>query len=240
MSLPVQNVAPQAVAAPGQTIFPFAWRCDDSLLVKVWVNDVLDGGFGVAPNADQTASPGGTITRAIACLGGEVVTVERASPQSQATDLTRYGAFAASSITNMLDKTIMLTQEMAAILGRCFRAARSAVAAISSLEFPAPSNKSLLQWQDDGTGHYKIGNVDSATVLASGLSEVTGEAVNRTGVGTYQLAFAPNPLSKVKIFLNGGRLKLGLHYTITGPGAITQLAGFISDPGEVMLADYTK
>lgn len=233
MSLPVQNVAPQAVAAPGQTIFPFAWRCDDSALVRVWVNDALDGGFTVLPNADQTASPGGTITRGVACVGGEVVTVERTSPQAQTTDLTRYGAFPASTITNVLDKTIMLTQEMAATLGRCFRAARSAVAKVSSFDLPAPANGSLLQWQDAGGGLSKLGNFSSTIV------ELTGEVVTRTGAGLYQLAHAPNPLSSVKLYLNGARQTLGTHYTITAGGLITQQAGFISAPAEVMIADYS-
>jgi hypothetical protein len=238
MSLAAQNVAPQAVAAPGQLLFPFAWRCDDPTTVKVWVNDVQDGGFAVALNADQTAAPGGSITRAVACFGGEVVTVERTSPQTQTTSLVRYGPFPADTVTSMLDKAVMLLQEVAAVaLLKGIRAARSTLAKYSTLELPTPTLGSLLQWADGGGGLLKLDNVDLVTLAAA--REVTGEAVNRTGVGLYQLAHTPSPLARVKLYLNGGRLTLGTHYTITVAGLITQQAGFVSDPAEVLLADYT-
>lgn len=238
MSVAAQNVALQAVALVGQTVFPFGWRCDDPLTVIVYVNDVQDGGFAVAVNADQVGAPGGTITRAVACVGGEVVTVERASPQTQTVDLIKYGAFGASTVTTMADKATMRLQELAAILGRCFRAARSQVGKIGSLELPVPSIGSVLAWVDAGGGLFKLGTVTIAAISAAG-TEVWGEPVARTGAGTYQLAHVPNVMARLRLTLNGGRIYAGVHYTVTALGAITQLAGFISDPAEDLRADYT-
>ena len=84
MSLPAQNSAQQVSAAAGQLIFPFSWRCDDTATVLVWVNNVQVGGSTVALNADQTASPGGTVTLAAAAALGDIVTIERQTAQTQA------------------------------------------------------------------------------------------------------------------------------------------------------------
>jgi hypothetical protein len=241
MTVAAQNVIAQVVAATGQTVFPFAWRCDDSTRVVVYVNDVLDGGFTVQLNADQIASPGGTITRTAVAGGGEVVTIERTTPQTQATALTTYGPFPASTISSILDYVTMLAQEvMAVAYNKCFRAARSTLAKLSTVEVPPPVLGAYLQWQDAGGGLFKLGNTASSPVsLFIGSNEVTGENVTRTGAGTYQLAHVPTPLARVKVYLNGARLLLGTHYVISVGGLITQQAGFISDVGEVVLADYT-
>src|SRR3954462_143875 len=106
MTVAAQSTSPQVVAAAGQITFPFAWRADSSAVVTVWVNDVQDGGFTVALNADQTAAPGGTVTRTAPALGGEVVTIERVTPQTQNTALTRYGPFAADTMTAVFDKAV--------------------------------------------------------------------------------------------------------------------------------------
>jgi hypothetical protein len=165
MTVPAQNVAPQAVAAAGQTVFAFSWRCDDSALVVVFVNNVQDGGFTVFRNPDQTATPGGTITRGVACVGGEVVTVERLSPQTQTTALTRYGPFPADTITAMVDKFIMLSQEAASILGKTVKAARASLSKFSSLEMPDPEDGKMLSFlKDPISGLFSLAKSTSASV----------------------------------------------------------------------------
>jgi hypothetical protein len=159
MSLPDQNVAPQSIAVFGQKVFAFAWRCDDPATVVVWVDDIQDGGFAVALNPDQTAVPGGSITRAVACLGGEVVTVERASPKTQITNLVRYGPFPADTVTTMLDRAVMLLQEVAARAERAIRIRRSSLIKMSTFDFPVPEVGKVPTWVDAGGGLFKLGNV---------------------------------------------------------------------------------
>jgi hypothetical protein len=238
MSLPAQNVAPQAVANPGQAIFPFAWRCDDATTVVVYVNDVQDGGFTVILNADQVGNPGGTITRGVACVGGEVVTVERQTPRTQATDLIRYGAFAAVTIVGVFDRIMEQVQELAALILRCVRVSRANASKLSTLDLPTPALGTFLTWADAGGGLFKLDGVMLEDVGGTILRVIWGEAVTRTGAGTYQLLHAPVPVASARVYLNGARLLLGLHYTITAGGLIAQLPGFVSDPAEVMLADY--
>jgi hypothetical protein len=172
MTVAAQNVAPQAVAAVGQTIFPFAWRCDDSTLVVVFVNDVQDGGFTVQRNADQTATPGGTITRGVACFGGEVVTVERLSPQTQTAALTKYGPFPADTVTSMVDKFIMLSQEAASILGKCVKVARSQLTKFSSVEISTVAAGQALAFIVDPIDATKVkfGLIDVAAYVAQVLN----------------------------------------------------------------------
>lgn len=200
MTVAAQNVAPQAVAAAGQTVFPFAWRCDNSSLVAVWVNNIQDGGFAVALNADQTAAPGGTITRASACLGGEVVTVERVSALTQTAAFTKYGPFPASTITNFIDSVVMLAQEARALIDRTLRAARSNVSKFSSLELPDPQDGSMIAFQADvlQPGKFKF-----QTALSASKEYVDGV---------------------IQAILGGGAVNAPLSWVATGDGINTDYA----------------
>jgi hypothetical protein len=239
MSLPAQNVAPQAVANPGQTVFPFVWRCDDPTTVKVWVNDAQDGGFAVALNADQTATPGGSITRAVPCVGGEVVTVERTSPQTQTTNLVRYGPFPADTVTNLMDRMTMLLQEVAGVaIGKAVKAARASMARFSSLELPAPVNGRVLGYADGGGGLSKLDLFPLATGLNwrgdfnIATSYVFGDAVAYLG-GSYVLyvdatvvGVLPTDATKWALLAAKGAVGgnrryawLGRNYDVDGVGA---------------------
>jgi hypothetical protein len=228
MSLPAQNVAPQVVAAPGQVTFNFAWRCDDAALIKVWVNDVLDGGFTSLLNADQTAAPGGSITRGIACFGGEVVTVERASPLSQLTNFLRYGAFQGAAVTNILDKLVMLVQELSAIVvPRCVRMARSALSKMTSLEIAAPANNKVIGFITDPNDPTKlITTVYDATLLAENNPAQPPSWTPSTAVAAtvFVIAGATQLSSHRYLVTIDGVVQSPDTYTIT-PNTITFIAG---------------
>lgn len=239
MSLPAQNVAPQLTATPGQTVFPFAWRCDDAAVVRVWVNDVLDGGFAVALNADQTAAPGGTITRALACFGGEVVTVERTTPQTQLTSLAAYNPFPAATITSTLDRVVMLLQEVAAVaFNKCIRAARSSLLKLSSLELPAPVVNKVLGWADAGGGLFRLANIDQAPAGpvgppgAGAAFSVAYMDIN-TGRGDLAKQIASGGTAQVTAYLHSKLLGADMalnaaagSITINNPGTYLIRAGF--------------
>jgi hypothetical protein len=234
MAVAAQNVAPQFVANPGQTVFVFAWRCDDPATVLVWVNDVQDGGFAVALNADQIGAPGGSITRGVACLGGEVVTVERKSPLTQTTALVRYGPFPAGTVTALMDIIVEMVQEVWALLGRMFRVSRANAAKMSTLDWPTPSLGQFVYFADGGGGLLKLG---AASLDPNTFRMKENEVVARTSAGVYTLAFLPTDPTRVKVYLNGVRQLVGVNYTLVGK-VITFLANFIPDAPEVVLADY--
>jgi hypothetical protein len=238
MTVPVQTPVQNISAAGGQTIFPFTFRCDDGTTIHVYKNDVEIFGGVVALNLDQSAAPGGNVTIG-AATAGDIVTVERQGSPQQNVAINPFGSFPAATVMAMMDKIVMLVQELIALLGRAIRVTRANAAKLSTTDLPAPLVGTFLYFADAGGGLLKL-----ATAALSGggggvFFDVVGEAVTRTGAGTYQLASTPTPLSSVKLYLNGARLQLGTHYTITAGGAITQLPGFVSDVTEVMLADYT-
>lgn len=71
----------------------------------------------VALNADQEATPGGTVTFDTAPVSGHTVRIYRDTPLTQGTDYTDYDAFPAESHEDALDKLTMITQENNASAG---------------------------------------------------------------------------------------------------------------------------
>jgi hypothetical protein len=235
MTVPVQTPLTTIIAALNQAIFPFNFRCDDAAIIHVFSNDVERFDGIIALNVDQVAAPGGTVTLP-AQPAGVAISIERQGPQQQNLAIGAYGAFQSAAVMLGLDKLVMLAQEVAAKVGRALTVSRANSSKMSTKDLPAPSPGAFLKWVDAGGGLSKL---DNATLESIGaITVVEGEVVARTGAGTYQLAHAPSAVARVKLYLNGARLTKDVHYTVTAGGLITQLPGFISDPAEVMLADY--
>lgn len=56
---------------------------------------------------------------------------------------------------------------------------------------------------------------------------------------TFTLANAPSPATSLILYLNGVRLRVGTHYTLSG-ATITYLAGSIPQTGDAHVADYRR
>lgn len=107
-----------------QTTFPFTFKvftsADISVLTAVTATTVetalvLDSDYSVALNADQDASPGGTITYPIsgtALPASKTLTAIGALVYKQATDVPSGGDFNADSIENALDYQNILIQQL--------------------------------------------------------------------------------------------------------------------------------
>ena len=99
-------------AASGATVYYFTFRCDGASWVKVYIGGVLQSsGYTVALNADQDASPGGSVTFGSATAS--TVRIERETPLTQETNYTAYDAFPAETHELALDKAVMLVQDEA-------------------------------------------------------------------------------------------------------------------------------
>jgi hypothetical protein len=97
----------------GVFAYAFTFRCDDSSWVKVYLDDALQAaGYSVALNADQEASPGGTVTFVTAPDGLDV-RIQRETPKTQLTNYTAYDAFPAASHEAALDKIVATIQDEA-------------------------------------------------------------------------------------------------------------------------------
>lgn len=223
MSLPVQVPLQSVIAVAGQTVFPFNFRCDDGTTIRVYLNDVLQGGATVAPNADQTAAPGGTVTLVAGAVLNDVVSIERVTPPAQTLALTPYGAFGAVAIVAVLDKIIELAQELLAALTRTLRASRANAAKMASLDLPPPVVGQLLGWVDAGGGLIKLGNTQ-VTIVSPQNVRVRGQLL--TDSGDHINFTSPNVpiVGTVALYRNGQRVfspddftQVGAAWTLTIP-----------------------
>lgn len=226
MTVPAQTSSQSIVATAGQTVFPFTFRCDDSSYLTAYAADVAQGGFGIALNADQVASPGGTITLA-AQVVGVVVTIERAMPKTQTAALGAYGPFPSASVMAALDRIVQLMQDFYAQLVRAFRVTRANLLKVASLDLPAPQLGAMLGWVDAGGGLYRLGNI---TGVANGEGLIdSGDHIHFTS--------AHVPLGPGSVYRNGQRIFIVDDYTFAA-GVWTLLVAL--DPAtEKLNADYT-
>lgn len=246
MSLPAQNPAQQVVATSGQTVIPFSWRCDDSSLITVWVNDNLVGGWTPALNADQTASPGGSVVLATPSAAGDIVTVERVNPQTQNFALTAYNPFTAVALVAAMDRIVELVQEVFAKVARVFYVKRSMQAKIASFELPAPAVGQVLTWvSGDGGLTFSLGATTPSVIgVTTNATMVKNEtptgAVNGTngsdGNAAFVLAHVPKSAGLLDVLLDGVRQPPS-RYTLVG-NTVTFNAGFIPITGSDIRADY--
>jgi len=106
----VSTTTTYAEAAAGATVYYFTFRCDAASWVKTYVGGVLTTtGITVALNADQDASPGGSVTFLSAAT--ETVRIERDTPLTQEVNYNDYDAFPAATHEAALDKLTLAVQD---------------------------------------------------------------------------------------------------------------------------------
>ena len=82
---------------------------------------VLDSAYSVALNADQSASPGGTVTMAGAPVSGSLLTLTSAVPNTQPTDIANQGGFYPEVIEDALDRQTVQLQQVVEEVSRAFK-----------------------------------------------------------------------------------------------------------------------
>jgi hypothetical protein len=233
MTVAVQTPLVNAVAAGGQTVFPFAFRCDDSATIVVYKNDILQAGgaYAVALNADQTAAPGGTVTFGVGLLANDIVSIERDSVEQQTAHFTAYSAFPAATVETALDRAVMIIQEIWAVFTRVFRVTRANLSKLSSLDWPTPELGKLVGWGDGGAGKFKLINYESILLLGA-----VGEKLTDSG---NHLSFTSAHVTKGAgaLYRNGGRIFPVDDYTqVIGTNVWTVTIAL--EAGEKLNADY--
>ena len=106
--------------------FTFGFACQSTSDVSVVKTDAnafdaslsLGADFTVALNPDQVASPGGTVTLAVAPASGYQVTVLRSIQLTQATSLPNQGGWYPKVVENALDKITMALQQLSEKVSR--------------------------------------------------------------------------------------------------------------------------
>lgn len=238
MSVAAQNVSQSIVSGSGQTVFPFTFRCDDSTLLKVYANDVDMGVPAIALNADQIANPGGTVTLA-ARAAGDIVTIERLTPQTQVTAFNTYQPFPSSAVSVALDRVVMLLQEFWALVARVPRLPRSWATKMLSMDLPPPVIGSAIGWGDAGGGKYNLVNLPGGGAGGgSGAgTQVVGEALAAADHVHFNLAHVPRA-GTLAVYRTGQRIFNPADYTLAGQ-QITVVVALVEASGERLDADYS-
>jgi hypothetical protein len=190
------------------TSFPFSFKVFTKADVQVVRADAsgaettltLDSDYSVAVNADQTASPGGTITYPITgspLASGLTLTVVGAMAYSQGTSLPTGGAFNAANVEAAFDKTTILIQQLLEQVGRAVKVSVSSgidptalLASISAAVSAASASASAAA----GSATAAAG---SATAAAGSATAAAGSATAAANSATAAATSATNAAAAV-------------------------------------------
>jgi hypothetical protein len=130
--------------------FTFAFPTYARTHVEVFLAGVKQSvGYTVTLNANQSSSPGGTVTFTNAPAAGTTVRIQRTVPYAQDTVYTPYSAFPAKTTEKALDLGAQRDQQLARVTEEAATSASAAQAAASSASGSAASSASAA-WNSAG------------------------------------------------------------------------------------------
>lgn len=184
-TLPSTTPRVEYTATGSQTAYPFSFKTTSTAHIMVYKDTVLQStGVSVALNANQSSSPGGTVTFATAPAAGVVVRIDRTMPITQ--DSTFGGVtFKGAALDTQLDRVTMQTQQVDRHVSdaEATHATDKATQAAIDATQDATRNSMVAQARSDFTaGGGGFG--DGSNILASGsstarpLNKRFGEIVN--------------------------------------------------------------
>jgi hypothetical protein len=165
--------------------------------------------YSVALNADQTNSPGGTVTLVNALVSGDDLVITSAIPITQGTSIPNNGGFYPKIIEQAFDKVTIIAQQIAETADRALVLPPNSTA---SPMLPSAAPSQVLAWDLTGT---KIVNLDPsslasiialASVPKSDLWLDAQSGVDKTGATDSTMAFN-NAVAAAALI--GARLRVG-------------------------------
>lgn len=162
--------------------FPFNFKVfkpEDLHVVQLGTDGVeleltLNSGFTVALNADQNATPGGTITLPLNLSVGVSLLITSNIEPLQRTQITNQGGFFPTVVTDMVDRLTILVQQQQTGIDRSFKLPISDSAATATLPTAPQRAGKLLAFDENGNPWVKVPAVDSSLELATGLAQANG------------------------------------------------------------------
>ena len=163
------------------TAYPFAFKvfsASDLLVVLALTStgaetvQTITTNYTVALNADQSTTPGGTVTMLVAPAAGCTLTLTSQVDNLQPTDLTNAGGFYPKVINDALDRATIQIQQLAEKAGRALQVSVSTVA---NIVLPAPSAGTLLGW--DATGSNLINIIAQTGTSLVNLASSAGSSL---------------------------------------------------------------
>jgi hypothetical protein len=211
------------------SVFPFAFKVFNSADLVVVVRDdatavettlVLTSGYTVSLNADQNASPGGSVTLVAGALAtGKTLVISSSLQYLQPTDLTNQGGFYPKVITNALDRLTIFCQQLAQSVKGSFRLPITADSDIST-ELPIPEANKIVGWDSTAKKLRNVGAQELATISSYG----TTNADQFTGDGSqvsFVLSASPGSVNNMDVSVSGVTLRPDHDYTWDAGTTIT-------------------
>lgn len=210
--------------------------------------------YTVSLNADQTASPGGTVTAIVAPATGYQLTILRNVALTQGTSLPNQGGWYPKVVENAFDKLTMIVQQLSEKVGRSvqvgvtgtdttslltaiFGAGASATAAAASAAAAAASAASVV-----GAAPAKGADIASAATI--NLTTSTGDFVHVTGTTTITGITLALGAQRTVIFDAALTLTHGAALLLPGLANISTAAGdrmiVRGDSGGVVVIEYQR
>lgn len=203
------------------TVFPFAFKVFKAAdLLVVRRNEiaeldqtlVLTTDYTVSLNADQNATPGGSITLVAGPLASNFsLVISSDLPLLQETDLTNQGGFYPKVITNALDRLTIFCQQLSEKLGRSLTLPITSPDGVST-ELPFPQARYVIGWDDAATALRNFSPEELATIVAYGdtaADQFTGDG----STTTFTLSSAPGSLNNLDVSINGATQRPGFDYS---------------------------
>jgi hypothetical protein len=171
----------------GATVaFPFAFKVFATSDVLVVLTDsagtettlTLTTHYSVSLNADQDASPGGTVTTVATYATGNTITIGSDVPYTQAVNLTNNGGFYPDVINAAFDKLTILIQQLFEKVDRSLKLAISTPAGVNT-DLPAPEAYKVLAWNaaEDGLENTDLSGTTAIAADLAGYGVSEGAAM---------------------------------------------------------------
>lgn len=186
---------------------------------------VLNTNFSVALNADQNASPGGTVTYPISgspLANGEKLTILTAIAQKQNTDITNNGGFYPQVIEDEFDYLTILSQQLQEIADRTLKIPSSDNVAANAFGNAATRANTIVGF--DSTGQPYTATPASLGVLTAYGTANTDQVVATAGQTAFTLSANPGTINNLDITLDGVTLLPSTDFTWSGT-TVTLLTG---------------
>lgn len=188
--------------------------------------------YTVAVNADQDASPGGTITTVATYAAGNTITIIGALAYSQPTELTNRGGFFPKVIERALDRLAILIQQVKELTSRSLTLPVSVSTSVSS-ELPLPSASKFIAWNADADALINAeGSGVPATAFAATLLDDADAAEARGTLEVYSEAEV-DALDAANVKLTGNQTIAGVK-TFSDPPVLPASTLGLVPPGTII------
>ena len=213
------------------TVFPFTFKVFTATDILVTYLDalavesvlVLSTNYTVSLNADQNASPGGSVTLLVAPATATYITLTSQVTNTQNLSLTNSGGFYPQSINDALDRTVIQVQQLAESVSRAATAPVSGIGAqnpanlvfgVNALGVPILSVLANIALTAVSTFMSSLLGLTSATAVKTALSVQTdlqtqaNTSALTTGTST---AYIATPLPTIATPVANTRLRVKFH-----------------------------